>query len=99
MQLLVALCADEMGEFYTIPLAPKGRRLFLNYETRGTGWIKAGVVGSNTQSVANCDRLAGDAVKAPVTWQGQDAIELDEDGAVALHVQMCAAKLYSFEFR
>lgn len=96
---LSALCADGEGEFYTIPFVPPGRKLFLNFETEGAGWVRVEVVGRDGYTLDRCDRLTGDQLKAPVTWQGMDEVPTGKDGAVVLRFRLNAAKLFSFEFR
>jgi len=93
---LVALVADEEGEFHTPVFAVKGKQLHLNFQTPRAGWVRVEVVGDKTRTLANCDRLYGDQMKAPVSWKGDSSLGA---GELRLRFHLRAAKLFSFEVR
>jgi hypothetical protein len=96
---LVALEAEEDGEFITGPLAGKGQRLFLNFETKRNGYVKVAIEKAAGRSIETCDPLFGDQLKRQVTWHGQETIGIAPGGSFTLHFKLRAAKLYSFELR
>jgi len=96
---LAALVADSEGEFYTPPMALQGNSLFLNFETRRAGSIRVEVVDSQGRTLADCDPLVGNQLKAAVTWKGESSLSPGKHGEVQLHFRLRAAKLYSFEVR
>jgi hypothetical protein len=93
---LVALVADEDGEFYTPKFAVSGDELYLNLSTPRTGWVRVEVVGDEKRQLASCDPLRGDHLKTPVSWQGERTLGRKQ---VQLRFQLRAAKLFSFEVR
>jgi hypothetical protein len=101
---LAAVIADEDGEFMTRPLSAQGTKLFLNFETGRTGYIKVSVEGDRKHPVANrtlelCDALFGNQLKKQVSWKGQETIGVKPGESFTLRFQLRAAKLYSFELR
>ena len=100
---LVALQADEEGEFATVAMMPPGRRIRLNAIVNPSGYIKVAVHLWGTKddvagrSFDDCDRLLGNALEMPVTWKG-DA-DLDHGGKpFMLRFKMKQAKLFGVEF-
>ncbi len=96
---LVALVADEEGEFWTTPLKAKGERLYLNYEAPRNGYVKVEIQGGDGRKLENCDLLTGNQVRKEVTWKGASGIGVKPGESFTLHIKMKAAKLYSFELR
>lgn len=100
---LVALQCDEEGEFATVAVLPRGERIRLNASVKPTGYIKVAVRRFGTgEDVAgrtfnDADRIVGDGLAMPVTWQGEDSLE-HEGSAVILRFQLRQAKLYGVEF-
>jgi hypothetical protein len=94
---LVALQADEEGEFHTQSLRLSGDKLFLNFETKPAGYIKVEVTDAVGRSLDDCDPLIGDQLKAAVTWHGQNSLGVPAARGVVLRFHLRAAKLYSFE--
>jgi hypothetical protein len=100
---LVALQADDEGEFSTVFIVPPAERLRVNADVAPSGSLKVAVRvwGSRDdlpdRTWAKCDRLIGNSLAASVTWKGQDTI--GHNGcAIMLRVQMKQAKLFGFEF-
>jgi len=48
-------------------------------------------------SFADCDRIIGDSLAAPVTWKGEETIG-HKGKPVSIRVQMKQAKLFGLEF-
>jgi hypothetical protein len=101
---LSAVVADEDGEFVTRPLSAQGTRLFLNFETGRTGYIKVSVEGDRKHPLTDrtielCDALFGNQPKKQVTWKGQETVGVKPGETFTLRFQLRAAKLYSFEIR
>jgi hypothetical protein len=100
---LVALQCDEEGEFATVAVVPKGDRIRLNCTVKPTGYIKTAVQifgeGGNAagRDFADADRLVGDSLGMPVTWNGED--NLNHGGRpVILRFHLRQATLYGIEF-
>lgn len=100
---LAALEAPEIGEFSTIPLLFKGRKLLLNFETKRAGEILVEVANSEGQtlpgrSFSDADPLNGNAFNQSVTWRGEADLGHKTNQPVILRFRMRAAKLFAFEF-
>jgi len=100
---LVALQADSEGQFATVCVVPPTDRIRLNADVAPAGYLKLAVrpwdSGSDLRgrSFAECDRVIGNSLAAPVTWKGEGIIG-HKGQAVSLRVQMKQAKLFGFEF-
>lgn len=100
---LVALQCDEEGEFATVAVIPRGDRIRLNCSVKPTGYIKTAVRRFGTgEDVAgrtfdDADRIVGDGLVIPVTWQGEDTLK-HESTVVILRFQLRQAKLFGIEF-
>ena len=57
---LVAVEAQDHGEFTMIPLIAPGKTLKINALTLRTGWVKVEVVGEDGRSLADCVPIVGD---------------------------------------
>jgi hypothetical protein len=96
---LVALIADEEGEFWTTPLKSTGERLYLNFEAPRNGSVQVEIQGGDGRTIERCDLLTGDRLKKEVTWNGETGIGVKPGESFTLHFKLKAAKLYSFELR
>ncbi len=95
---LVAVEAEDRGEFTMIPLIPPGKRLKINALTSRTGWVKVEVVGKDGRGLGDCVPIVGDKPWSRVTWKGGDDLGIGPGQAVMLRVEMKQAKVYGFEF-
>jgi len=99
---LVALQCDEEGEFATVAVVPRGERIRLNASVKPSGYIKTqirtyggGIIEGRTFDAS--DRIIGDNLEFPVTWNGEDG--LNHGGKpVILAFKLRQAKLYGVEF-
>ncbi len=100
---LVALQCDEEGEFATVAVLPRGDRIRLNASVKPTGHIRVAVRRFGTsddipgRTFDDADRIVGDGLGLPVTWQGEAGLKHQGD-AVILRFQLRQAKLYGVEF-
>ena len=99
---LVALQADEDGEFATVALVPKGERIRLNASVHPAGYIQTCVRLLNEGAIPergfeDADRIIGDGLALPVTWRGTDTIG-HQGKPVILQFRLRFAKLFSVEF-
>lgn len=98
---LSALIAEQQGEFTTVDLEIRGRKLFLNAQTDLAGEIRLALVKEGNTPLAgfsleDSDPIRGDQLKAPVTWKGK--VELPAiEGGVAIHCRMRQAKIFALE--
>jgi len=100
---LVALQCDEEGEFATVAVMPRGNRIRLNASVKPTGYIKTAVrrFGDSEdvtgRSFEDADRIVGDGLAIPVTWQGDGALN-HVGKAVILRFHLRQARLFGIEF-
>lgn len=100
---LVALQCDEEGEFATVAVVPRGDRIRINASVRPTGYIQIALRLFDTESdipgrtFDDADRLVGDGLEMPVTWNGEG--HLNHDGKpLYFRVRMRQAQLFGIEF-
>ena len=100
---LVALQADDEGEFATVAIVPPGDRIRLNATVLPTGHIQVGVSRFGQpgdipgRTFAECDRIIGDQLAHEVAWKGKST--LNHDGKpVILRFRLRQAKLFAVEF-
>ncbi|MBI4660680.1 MAG: hypothetical protein HY735_17725 [Verrucomicrobia bacterium] len=100
---LVALQADADGEFATVALVPPADRIRLNAAIPPTGAMQVAVRlhGKGEElpgrGFEQTDRLLGDSLELPVTWNGR--AELGCGGRpVVLRFRLQQAKLFAVEF-
>jgi hypothetical protein len=51
------------------------------------------------RSIDDCDPLLGNEMKKLVTWKGEETMSVKPGDSFTLHIQLRAAKLFSFEIR
>lgn len=96
---MVALEAEDQGEFAMIPIMPKGRTIKINATTKRTGWIKLDVVGDETRGLEQCKPIMGDQFWTTFTWaDGSSEAIRTLDQPVTLHFQLYQAEIYGIEF-
>jgi hypothetical protein len=100
---IVALEAEEEGEFWLNPLMPAGSQLALNVRTTKSGCVRVAVLDNTGQplsgrSLADADPIEGDFQRKVATWKGQDHVACQDGQPIMLHFQMRSAQLFSFEF-
>jgi hypothetical protein len=96
---LVAVEAEDHGEFTMIPIIPPGKQLVINALTLRTGSVRIGVLGVAGRSLADCVTIVGDQPGARVAWKGGDDLGAAVGQPVTLRVEMRQAKVYGLEFR
>jgi hypothetical protein len=95
---LVAVEAEDQGEFTMMPLVAPGKTLTINAMTLRTGWVKIEVVGANGRSLADCIPIVGDQHWARVKWNAADDLGIGAGNAVVtLRVQMKQAKIFGLQ--
>jgi hypothetical protein len=92
------------GEFWTKPLAFKGRELVLNFSTSAAGSIRVELQDSSDKPIprytlADATELIGDDIERVVCWNNSADMSELAGGPVRLHVVMKDADLYSLRFR
>lgn len=99
---LVALeCPDE-GEFGTVGVVPPGNQIRLNAIVPPTGYVKAAVVQLGKGIIPgrdfdDTDRLLGDDLAMPVTWNGEPDLK-HEGHPIILAFKMKQVKLFGVSF-
>lgn len=92
---LVALTADEEGEFTTFLIPVMGRELRLNARTPRGGMIRVGFRG---RKLDECDPIVGDNLAHSVRWKGNADVGLRQGEFVAITFHMRRAELFGFEW-
>jgi len=101
---LVALVAQEEGEFRTMYVNFSGDELHLNVRTAQVGEVRVEVLGRGGKPVdgrtmQDCDPINGDFLDRTVTWREDSRIGHKPGESLAFHVKMSWAELYSMAFR
>jgi hypothetical protein len=92
---LVALTADEEGEFTTFAIPVMGRELRINARTPRGGMIKVGFRG---RTIEDCEPIVGDDLAHPVRWKGNADVGLRQGESVAITFRLRRAELFGFEW-
>jgi len=100
---MVALVAEEHGEFRTRLLSFQGNDVRINARTRHTGCIRIQITDQHDQPLAgrtfdDCDPITGDFTDRPITWKGQSHIGRAADQPVKLWFRLDAAELFALYF-
>ena len=100
---LIALKAEDKGEFATVQIVPPGRRLRINALTRRGGSILVEVAGPDGKplpgrSFAEARRVIGDQHWAPLIWDGGQDLGFAENSSILLRFRMDQAQIYGLEF-
>jgi len=95
---LSAVRGEEEGRFFTFPLEVKGRALCLNARTSQSGEIRVGIVDAPGRSAADCVPIAGDGLRLPVHWHGDDNVGLPDGRPITLEFRLRSADLFGFEW-
>ena len=99
----VSLHAQQPATVTTKPLKFSGRSLQINADAVD-GEIKIAIADESGQplegfSFADCDGCSRDALRSPVTWQGDADISSLEGQVIRLMISIKNADLYAFQFR
>lgn len=100
---LVALEANDRGEFATVGLMPPGRKLRINAVTRRAGVILVEVAGLNGKplpgrSFHDARPMFGDLYWEELSWGGSADLGFPEHAAIILRFRLEKAELYGLEF-
>jgi hypothetical protein len=100
---LVALEAEQRGEFATVAIMPPGQKLLVNTLTQRAGRILVEVADLGGRplagrSFADADPIQGDQFREPVTWKGEVDLGQFDGQPVILRFRMDRAKLFGLEF-
>lgn len=100
---MIALQADELGEFATVGFVPPGNKLRINAVTRRGGSIRVEVCGLNRQplpgrSFADCQPIIGDHFRSEISWKGEANLGMQPGEAIVLRFRLDQAKLFALDF-
>ena len=100
---IIALEAEQRGEFTMVAIVPPGCKLRINAVTRRGGSIKIEACAINRQPLPgrtfdDCRPIIGDQFRALVSWQGGDDLGIEPGEAVVLRFRMDQAKVFALEF-
>jgi hypothetical protein len=100
---IVAVEAQEIGEFATVGVIPPGRTLRINTLTKRAGSVRVEIANINDEvysgrSFAECDLIQGDQYWKTVTWNGQSDLGFEEGDGVVIRFKLDRAKLFGLEF-
>ena len=93
----------ECGTLVTEPFTFRGNRLELNLATAASGSCRAEITDTQGEAIpgfalADCTRLVGNAVHAPVNWSGQTGVSRLTAAPIRLRFELRNADLFTFEF-
>ena len=92
---LVALTADEEGEFVTFSIPVMGRELRINARTPRAGTVKVGFKG---RPIEDCDPIFGDSFAHPVRWKGKAEVGIEQGQTTSIKFHLRKAELFGFEW-
>ena len=100
---IIALEAEQIGEFATVAIVPPGGKLRINAVTRRGGSIQIEACGINRQPLpgrtfAECQPIIGDQFRTLVAWQGGNDLGIQPGEAVVLRFRLDQAKIFALEF-
>ncbi len=100
----IAVEAEALGEFWTVPFLLEGDRLEVNAWTHFAGEVRCGVEVQDGEQprglgVDDCDGVTGDALWKTVTWNRQDDLSALRGRTVRLHWRLTRGRLYAFRTR
>jgi hypothetical protein len=100
---IVAVEADEMGEFATVGLLPPGRTIQVNALTSRAGGIRVELSAANDQPIpgrtfADSDPIQGDAFWQTVSWNGETDVKVAPGETLVIKFRMDRAKLFGLQF-
>lgn len=97
---MVALEAEEEGEFSTVPFVLRGNSISLNLATETKGGVEVEVRDEAYRPIpgrgfSEADRLTGDQTSLPVTWKGTSDLSAYRNRRIWLRFRLRQAKLYA----
>ena len=101
---LIALEAEDRGEFSTVTFMPPGRKLLINCLTQRAGSILIEVATRSSgeplpgRSFADCDPIIGDRFRHSVTWKGESDLGFGDGSAILLRFRLEKAAIYCLDF-
>ena len=95
---MVAVAADDHGEFTMITIVAPGKRLAINAVTLRTGWVKVGVLGVKGRAPSDCVPIVGDQHRVRVAWRQGDDLGVDGGQPVTLRIELKQARIYGLDF-
>lgn len=100
---LIAVEAQELGQFTTMAFLPPGRTVTINAVTLRGGSIRVEVADASGDAVPgrsfeDCEPIIGDQYRRTLVWNGCTDIGVPDGQAILLRVRLDQAKLYFFDF-
>jgi len=91
------------GELVTVPLRFQGSRLLLNMDANAGGWLKVELRDAKNRPITafaeqNADKLWGNHLAKPATWQGSDNVRRLAGKPIRLRFVGRGVKLFAFQF-
>jgi hypothetical protein len=100
---IVALVADEAGEFTTVGVMPPGRKLRINAVTERAGSIRVAVSTRDGQflpgrSFEDAVPIVGDHYRTPVRWKKAEDLGFEQGQPICLRFKMDRAQVFALDF-
>lgn len=100
---IVAVEADDVGEFATVGIVPPGKTLRINSLTKRAGGVRVELCRIDDtvipgRSFDDCDPVQGDAFWKTVTWKGASELGVDADAGVVIRFRLERGRLFGLEF-
>jgi hypothetical protein len=101
---IIALQADQHGQFTTKKVRLEGNTLRINVRTKHVGSIAIEVLGNDNQpiegrSFADCDHISGDYMDKLLTWRGNPSLGRTPNEPLAFRVKLSFGQLFSMRFQ
>jgi len=99
-----AVEAESKGEFFTIPMVFKGRKLKVNVTGEEGGRIRVGIWDAKTDSpikgyeIKDCDGIRTEAFYKTVSWHGNSDLSRLEGKPIRLRIELIRMRIHSFQF-
>lgn len=99
-----AICAENQGEFWTIPFKISGSQLLINALTNQTGAINVEICDASTHkslsgfSLSECKPIVGDQLWTAMQWNSNDDLSALNGKNVELHIHITQGQIYAFKF-
>lgn len=100
---IIALEAEDRGEFETVSVVASGSKVYINAVTTLAGEIRVAVRKHRAEEIEGrgfdeCIPIVGDHPRTLIRWQHADDLGIEPGEAVALKFKMDQAAIYGLEF-
>ena len=100
---IIAVEAEEIGEFATVGILPPGQTLKINAVTKRAGGVRVELSTADDKPVKgrsfdDCDPIQGDAFWKEITWNGESDLNVPVDETLVIKFRLDRASIFGIEF-